>query len=872
MIKENISMKRMNRKIILLPLALAAFVGLTGCGNLTSSSSKSGIIIPTSSSTASTSSSSGNSNSSGSSAAVGQTLSDLDQAGTYDVKGVVVALTTKSYVIHDDKAGALVYVNAAPSVKLGDYIEAKQTLVDGTYMPYNGLYQFSAADKTNALTVTTASGTKPTIPAAIALTSAVADGWKTKGSTTPSTLRPTDVTLFSWTTTAVASGNYITLNLSGSATVIESAYLDSTAFSIAAGKTYDLEGYFIGYSKANSFASVAITKATEKIIVPTAISITSAGGATSVRVAETLALTATVTPDSASDKSVTWSSGDETKATVSTAGIVTGVAETDSVVITATSVAAPSVKNTIALVIAAKAATPVASVAVAPTAVTLIAGGTQQLTPTVLPAEANQSVSYASDAAGFATVSSTGLITAVAVGTANITATTLGLGADSLPKTAICVVTVRPQIISDIKAAGTFDVKGVVAAVNTKGFVLHDGITGIYVYLGSVSTNPIGTYIEVNGVVTIYNGQLEFGNPSPVITVLTGTAPTLPAAIALTSAVATSWVITGTTPTTSVQQYTWTSICGMSGTYFTLPIDGSTTAIEPSYVDSSVFKLVSGNRFTVTGYFIGYNTGNSYAAFMLTGLVASYDAATSVSVTGGASTVNVGASLQLAAAVLPATANQAVTWATSDATKATVDSTGKVAGVAIGSVTITATSTTAGIAGTKVLTVADVTYSYTSQAAFDFSALPTASTTTPYGLLDVAGVLGLFDGTNAAVTRTGTNPFTACTTATKAYIADKTQGPKVYGVKLGASSNGVGTMALTSNVTLGKVIITVYAWSASKLAAVTVGDAAPQTLTADAVTTAVNLTFTYSPSTTLTISTSMYCVITKIEVFAATAA
>lgn len=47
---------------------------------------------------------------------------------------------------------------------------------------------------------------------------------------------------------------------------------------------------------------------------------------------------------------------------------------------------------------------------------------------------------------------------------------------------------------------------------------------------------------------------------------------------------------------------------------------------------------------------------------------------------------------QLVAAVSPSNANQGVTWASSDATKATVSATGLVTGVATGSATITATA------------------------------------------------------------------------------------------------------------------------------------------------------------------------------------
>lgn len=81
---------------------------------------------------------------------------------------------------------------------------------------------------------------------------------------------------------------------------------------------------------------------------------------------------------------------------------------------------------------------PVASVTVAPTTKSLVIGATQQLTPTVLPANAtNKAVTYTSATPATATVSASGLITAVAVGTVNITVKTTDGN-----KTAVCEVTV----------------------------------------------------------------------------------------------------------------------------------------------------------------------------------------------------------------------------------------------------------------------------------------------------------------------------------------------------------------------------------------------------------------------------------------------
>lgn len=85
----------------------------------------------------------------------------------------------------------------------------------------------------------------------------------------------------------------------------------------------------------------------------------------------------------------------------------------------------------------------------------------------------------------------------------------------------------------------------------------------------------------------------------------------------------------------------------------------------------------------------------------------SVPAPTSVAVTPATASIEVAETLQLSASVSPATASQAVTWASSDTDKATVNAaTGLVTGVAAGTATITATSTAdSGKTATATITV-----------------------------------------------------------------------------------------------------------------------------------------------------------------------
>jgi uncharacterized protein YjdB len=90
-----------------------------------------------------------------------------------------------------------------------------------------------------------------------------------------------------------------------------------------------------------------------EVVVPTSITLNQS--AANLLPGSTLALTATVAPEDALDKSLTWTSSDETVATVDAQGVVTALAA-GTATITATSVAAPSVTATCTVTVANAAA------------------------------------------------------------------------------------------------------------------------------------------------------------------------------------------------------------------------------------------------------------------------------------------------------------------------------------------------------------------------------------------------------------------------------------------------------------------------------------------------------------------------------------
>lgn len=124
-------------------------------------------------------------------------------------------------------------------------------------------------------------------------------------------------------------------------------------------------------------------------------------------------------------RTITWASDAPQFATVSSAGLVTGVS-VGSATISATS---EGVVGTSTVTVTASAA-PVASVEVTPALANIAVGGTVQMTATPKDASgqplSGRTITWGSAPSGVATVSGSGLVTGVGAGTATITATSEG--------------------------------------------------------------------------------------------------------------------------------------------------------------------------------------------------------------------------------------------------------------------------------------------------------------------------------------------------------------------------------------------------------------------------------------------------------------
>jgi len=133
-------------------------------------------------------------------------------------------------------------------------------------------------------------------------------------------------------------------------------------------------------------------------------------------------ITATVSPDDATDKSVSWSSSDELVATVSDAGVVTGVGVGSATITATTTDGSKTDTSTITVV---SEIVHVTSVAVAPLTDSIQINEEVTLTATVSPEDAtDKTVSWSSSNEEIATVTDEGVVKGIAAGEATITVTT----------------------------------------------------------------------------------------------------------------------------------------------------------------------------------------------------------------------------------------------------------------------------------------------------------------------------------------------------------------------------------------------------------------------------------------------------------------
>jgi uncharacterized protein YjdB len=162
-------------------------------------------------------------------------------------------------------------------------------------------------------------------------------------------------------------------------------------------------------------------KTVQPLPTPPAVTVNVVPAAVTLQQGATTTLVAQV--QNATNTAVTWASANTAVATVSATGQVTAVAP-GTAVITATSAQDPNARGASAVTVTAPPPPPPITLQLVPAAASVQQGGTVQLV-SIVGGTTNQNVTYVTSAASVATVSATGLVTAVGPGTAVITARTV---------------------------------------------------------------------------------------------------------------------------------------------------------------------------------------------------------------------------------------------------------------------------------------------------------------------------------------------------------------------------------------------------------------------------------------------------------------
>ncbi len=290
------------------------------------------------------------------------------------------------------------------------------------------------------------------------------------------------------TRTVTASVKDASGGVLASAPVTWSSDAPSIATVTAGGVSATITGVASGSTTIRATSGAAT--ATVSVQVAGVRSVTVSPATTAIRVGDTQAFTATVAADAGISTAVTWTSTNPAVASISATGVVSGVS-VGSTTVRATSVADPLFSTTAAVTVSAQR-----SVIVTPTTGSLVAGQTLPLAATVqIDAGLSTAVTWRTSAAALATVSATGVVTAVANGAAVITAVSVG---DTLVRGS-ANITVLPSV------------RGVTVTPVTAAVFLGatQQITGTVFVDGAVSTaltwrsaNPTTATVNATGLVT----------------------------------------------------------------------------------------------------------------------------------------------------------------------------------------------------------------------------------------------------------------------------------------------------------------------------------------------------------------------------------
>ena len=435
----------------------------------------------------------------------------------------------------------------------------------------------------------------------------------------------------------------------------------------------------IGLGNADITATCGEVSATCTVtVVPTPVmSVTLSNTSLNLTEGETATLTATIAPENATDKSVTWTSSDASIASVSAEGVVTAI-KAGTATITATSA---NIKTATCTVTVAANIISVESIEISKTELSLTEGDTATLTATIAPENAtDKTVTWTSSDEAVATVSADGVVTAVKAGTATITA------ASSNGKTASCVVTVAAKI---------YEVTGITLSITELSMTEGDTTTLTATIAPENATDKSVTWtssdeavatVSADGVVTAVkagtatitvassNGKTATCKVTVAAKIIEVTGITLSKTeLSMTEGDTESLTATIAPENATDKSVTWTS---SDEAVATVSADGVVTAVKAG---TATITVASSNGKTAT-----CKVTVAAKIIEVTGITLSN---TNINLTEGETAT-------ITATITPENAtDKSVKWTSSEESVATVSSDGKVTAVGCGTAVITVSST-----------------------------------------------------------------------------------------------------------------------------------------------------------------------------------
>ena len=392
-------------------------------------------------------------------------------------------------------------------------------------------------------------------------------------------------------------------------------------------------------------------------------------------VGKTAALSATVLPEDAYDRSFTWKSSNPGVAAVNNNGKVTAAAKGTAVI-----KAAANDGSGVFAECKITVRQPVTSLTLNKTSLTVNKGATSTLSATAGPSDANnKTVKWTTSDSSVATVSSAGEVKGVKRGTATITAT----AADGSGKKATCSVTVKQPVTS--------------LTLNKTALTLNNGKT-------ATLTATVGPSNANNKTVkwTTSNSAVATVSSTGVVKGLKRGTATITATAADGSGKKAACKVTVTKLVTSLT---------LNKTVLPLQpkkTEKLTATVSPSDADNKTVKWTTSNSAVATVNSNGKVTakGKGTAIIKATAADGSGENATctvtvvtpkksvsSVTLKKTSLTMQVGKTQTLSVTVKPTNADiRNVIWTSSNTKVATVDSKGKVKAIGKGTATITATA------------------------------------------------------------------------------------------------------------------------------------------------------------------------------------